>query len=290
MIRTAGSAKLVIKDVTIVDVQQTALSGAGSSELTVDHTTMDMLSQNVILLRDTAKLTVMNQSRLAIKPLAPSHFEVLRSEGTGSITLSDTEVTGGSAGINGSLPSLTLTNCKVHDNDGLGIDMANATVPSATVTISNSEFSNDGALSTQIHGAMRLAATLLTVKFRGVTIKNNAGIYADYGVNVSGGLGSSYDFGTLADPGLNTLLVNSAAPNGSGGAALTIQGPAALNIPAVGNTWTANVQGAGADGKYVTAGGSVKVLELTGPQGTTQAGLKNFTLATTDVIRLAQDP
>jgi hypothetical protein len=283
MLRTAGSAKLVVKNVTVVDVQQTAISAADTSSVLVDHTTLDMLASNVILLRNTATLTVQNQSRLAIEPLAPTRYECLRSEGSAGITISDTEITGCSTAINAILPpTLTISAAKIHDNLGLAIDMT--TSGNATLSISNSELYNNGGTSTQIHGVMRVSASVLTLKFRGVNVHNNGATYNDYyGINISGALGSVYDFGTLADPGQNTLL-----GNGVSGAALTIQSPSALSVPAVGNTWTPNLQGAGTDGKYVVPAGASKVLEVNGP--VTALSPANYHLATTGVLRLAELP
>jgi hypothetical protein len=84
-------------------------------------------------------------------------------------------------------------------------------------------------------------------------------------------------------PGLNTFL-----GNGVSGAALTIQSPSALSVPAVGNTWAPSLQGAGTDGKYVVPAGPSKVLEVNGP--VTALSPANYHLATTGVLRLAEVP
>jgi hypothetical protein len=121
------------------------------------------------------------------------------------------------------------------------------------------------------------------VKFRGVNIHNNGGTAIDYyGVNIAGQAGSSYDLGTLADPGLNTFL-----GNGVSGAALTIQSPAGITVAAIGNVWAPNLQGADPTGKYAPVGNN-KLLEVLGPVNT--AGPVNYHLATTSALDLAAVP
>lgn len=278
-IRGSGTSKIVLKDVTMVDVNQPGVSGGDTSDITLDHVTMDMLGQNTVLLRDNSTFTTKNQTHLALKVLAPSRFACV-STAAGAINITDTEITGCSSGVVGNLPTnLTITGSKIHDNDGLGIDVS--TSGTGTLTLSNTELYNNGTLAAQIPGAIRVGGSILNVKFRGVNVHNNGGATANYyGINIAGQAGSSYDLGTLASPGLNTFL------GGTGGAALTIQSPPGLTVSAVGNTWIAGVQNANGSGQYAVTSG--KLLEVIGP--VTQPVMANYHLATTDALDLAAIP
>lgn len=92
----------------------------------------------------------------------------------------------------------------------------------------------------------------LAFSMRGSTVKNNA-----VGIRVFGGVAA--DLGTVASLGNNVIDANTTRGLENGATAI---------VNAAGNTWTANQQGAGADGKYAAS------LE-TGPA----AGV-NYSLAT----------
>lgn len=288
-VRVGDSATVVLQNVAAVDLQQSLVSTATKANVTLDHVTADVLYGNVLLVRDESIVTI-NTSHLAEKPLAPSHGSIVTTTNfTGSISVADSELTGGSGAFQGQLgSSLTITGSNIHDNLGLAIDASNNT--SSTVSIANTQITGNGSLQTQLHGPMRIQSAILNLKLRGVTFKNNGINSANgtpfndyYGINITGNVGSSYDFGTLTDPGLNTFLTN-----GVSGVALTIQGPAGLTVPAIGNTWIPNVQGADANGKYAAPAGVGMTLDITGPK--TAAANSNYALATTTVLRLAQNP
>jgi len=287
LFRTAAAAKLTLQDLTIVDVQQAAVSAADTSSVTLDHATFDLLATSLVLLRDKATFTAKNGTRLALKPNAAARYECLRSELTsGSITIVDSELTGCSSAINSVLPTtLTITGSKLHHNDGLAIDLTSyvSSAPVSTVAIRDTEISDNGSASNQIHGAVRINAAVLSLTLRGVTFKNNGGAFTDAtGMYLSASSGSSFDFGTVTDAGLNTFQTNGL------GAGIRLQGAnqAGLTVQAVGNTWTASVQGANVEGKYVVPVGASKVLEVTGPVVTT--GPANYQLVTTTTLRLAE--
>ena len=289
LFRTADTAKLTLKDLTIVDVQQAAVSGGGNSVVTLDHVTADLLANTVVLLRDQTNFSSKNGTRLALKPTAPTRYECLRSElSAGAIVIDDTEITGCSSGINSTLPTtLTISNSKLDHNDGLAIDLGSyqASAPISTVTISNTEISDDGPLNTQIHGGIRISAAILTMKLRSVTFKNIGGTFADAtDMYLTASTGSSFDFGTLADPGLNTFQTNGVGS----GIRMQSTNQAGITVQAVGNTWTPNVQGADVQGKYAPIG-TAKTFDATGPIAV-NSGAANYQLSTTTKLRLAEIP
>ena len=285
--RTSGFGKLIVKDATVVDLLQLGVSANGFSEVTLDHVTMDLLSHEVVLLRESASFTTENQTRLALKPNASDRLECLRSELLGgSVAISDTEITGCSSGIYSALPpSLVVVGSTIHDNAGLAIDLAPyPTSPdNAVLELRNTQIYNNGMAVGQVHGGMRITGKLLNLKFRGVTLKDNGGPTSGYvGASIAADVGSTLDFGTLADPGANTFLSNGLET------ALSLQGPAGVVIPAVGNTWLPGSQGANAQGKYVAIGAGA-VLENTGPVDP-PAGAANYRLNAGVMLRLAQNP
>jgi hypothetical protein len=89
------------------------------------------------------------------------------------------------------------------------------------------------------------------VRLRGVTVRDNVGI----GVDVTGLPGSLWDLGTPTSPGGNRLT-------GNGGSSVFVRDPT-NPAWAVGNTWSPNVQGADALGRYAPGPGGYQ--ELTGP-------------------------
>ncbi len=275
-LRASATSKLLVKDTVFVDVSQPGVSGGDSADITLDHVTMDVLGNNAVLLRDNATFTSKNQTHLALTALAPSRAQCVATA-NGAISITDTDITGCSSGVVGVLPTnLTITGSHIHDNDGLGIDVN--TNGTGTLTVTNTELNNNGTLSSQIPGAVRVTGSILNVKFRGVNVHNNGGTNPNYyGIAMQGTSGSSYDFGTFASPGGNTFL------GGTGGAALTIQSPAGLTVPAVGNTWVPSLQGADASGKYAVTSGTK--LEIIGP--VTNPPTANYHLATTIALDLA---
>jgi hypothetical protein len=277
-IRAYGTSKLVLTNVIMTGINQPGVSGGDTADITLDHVTMDTLGPNAVLLRDGSTFTSKNQTHMAFTALASPRQACISTASTGTFNMSDTELTGCASGIQGNLPTnMTITNSTIHDNDGLALDVSNSATGNLTLT--NTQLYNNGAIS--FFGVMRIQASILNVVFRGVNVHNNGGTTTGYyGMNFYGSAGSSYDFGTLASPGGNTFL------GGSGGAALTIQAPLGLTIPAIGNTWTPSLQGADATGKYAVATG--KVLEVIGP--VTTPATANYHLATTDALDLAAIP
>jgi len=88
------------------------------------------------------------------------------------------------------------------------------------------------------------------------------------GFELGGASGSSWDFGTLSQPGSNTLTASTTA--------LALQLDSGATVSAVGNTWTPDEQGADGAGTYAAAvpGAALEVTSGSGrnyddPNGTT---------------------
>ena len=290
LFRTANSAKLSLKDVVVVDVKQAAVSAGDTSTVTLDHAAMDLVGDFVVLLRNNPTFITKNGTRLALKPTADPGYECLRFElSGGSVNIDDTEITGCNAAINSVLPTtLTISNSTLHHNDGLAMDLGSyqSSAPISTVTISNTEISDNGTAITQIHGGIRLGAAILNLKLRGVTFKDIGGSATDAtDMYLTASNGSNFDFGTLADPGLNTFQTNGL------GSGLRFQSAnfSGLTVQAVGNTWTPNVQGADPQGKYAVPVGGPKTFDAVGPISV-NSGAANYQLSTTTTLRLAEKP
>jgi hypothetical protein len=289
LFRTAGNANLALSNITAVDNLQTLVATEATSKATLDHVIVDGLGPHVAYIRNSSQLTV-TDSRFALKANAPQRYECIRSElyaGPGFISLTRTELTGCSVGINSIMPpALTLVDSKIHHNDVLGIDLGSGqgTANTPSLTITNTEITDNATVSPTLSIGARfsVAGTVLTAKLRGVTLKGNGGTKPNTeGMRIEAGPGSSLDFGTLASPGGNTFQGTPL------GVALFFIGPAGLTVQAVGNTWTPIIQGASQQGTYsVTAG---KTLDVLGPTPNVPNPL-NFKLSTTTTIRLAEIP
>jgi hypothetical protein len=94
------------------------------------------------------------------------------------------------------------------------------------------------------------------VKLRGVTIADNRNTTVDgntnnngnSGVTLAGTVASSFDLGTAADPGGNTLTGND---TGNATTNLNVKVNAGVTVSAVGNTFDASLQSATAAGVYL---------------------------------------
>lgn len=194
---------------------------------------------------------------------------------------------GNSAGIaspeyeNASTSSFTVTNTSLTGNS-LGIYTGPVSSSDFTlhgVTISGSLFGGikgDGSCNLDIeggsisgnaiytptpfgyYGGVHLGATnkRYTVKLRGVSVQNNKNTTVDgntnsaenSGLTLGGDALSTFDLGTLADPGLNVITGND---TGSATTNLRVKVNAGVTVSAVGNTFVASTQGASAAGAYV---------------------------------------
>jgi hypothetical protein len=161
-----------------------------------------------------------------------------------------------------------------------------------TLSVEASVFDDNtaGILSTG-SGQINVVDSRLTNNDVGLRVQPPMGAYSVYirrtevsnnntvGVLLGGILTGTYDLGTLASPGGNVFVDNTS----TSGANLVVAGGQAVRVSAIGNTWNASLQGAGADGRYTVSGqgASLDVSGGTGP---------NYITSTTATIRLAENP
>lgn len=126
-------------------------------------------------------------------------------------------------------PNITLTNVSISTS-GLGVSLNNG----GTLAV------NGGA----IDAGAQVAVNLAGAKPYALTVRNATIAGAD-ALRLAGDGTSSFDLGTLAAPGNNTLAATSTR--------VRVSVAANVTVSAVGNTWGANLQGADAQGKYTTA-------------------------------------
>jgi hypothetical protein len=104
----------------------------------------------------------------------------------------------------------------------------------------------------------------------------------NHGLILNGSNASTFDLGTVASPGGNTILGATASLTG------LYLSVSAVTVQAVGNTWTPNFEGADAVGKYspLTANAGDK-LDITVAVAT---GINYIKPNVTTTLRLAQNP
>jgi hypothetical protein len=95
------------------------------------------------------------------------------------------------------------------------------------------------------------------------------------GFELAGDAGSSWDLGTLADPGGNTFVATTTS--------LLVSNANVPTVSAVGNTWAPSVQDADSDGHYAAVGAG-GVLEVTSGSG------QNYDDTIGITLRLAENP
>jgi len=229
----------------------------GAANATVDTASTRMLG-HAFDLHDQSTLALTNGT-ITGDPTCndPSLDNASVSVGTsGAVTIGSTIIDGGYRGIALSattLPPVTLTNTTIRNVTD------DAIVGSAKVTITGGELSNNGRGGIETVGG--------TWSLTNVALKGDA-VFAIYiqgdaltmrGCSVTGNpmfgvyiFGGTADLGTASSPGGNTF-------QGNGLVGVDLDATSGTTtVPAVGNTWRPNVQGADAQGRY-TAG------NVTGP-------------------------
>jgi hypothetical protein len=167
---------------------------------------------------------------------------------TGAVAIGSTIIDGAYRGIVMSAPALTpvtLTNTTIRNVSD------DAIVGDANVTMTGGELSDNGRGGIETAGGTwSLTNVTLSgdsvfaiyvqadaMKLRGCTVTSNP----MFGVYVFGG---TADFGTASSPGGNVF-------QGNGGVGVDLGATSGtVTVPAIGNTWRPNVQGADAQGHY----------------------------------------
>lgn len=211
----------VVADVTGLKSQlggQAAFATAGASELTVKDSDVGMNNGLICFSLIDAK----------------------------KLTLQGTKVHGCGTGLKGAVPSDLL---RLVDTEFYGLGFGGADLDSngsRTVEVEGCSFREAKNV------ALRVGASLLRLKMRktSIDIQSDANWHA---LILQGNAASEVDLGTLADPGGNTFLQRSQSLS----SAIVFQLNGVPLVQAVGNTWTPNVQGAGATGTYAVTTGKV---------------------------------
>jgi hypothetical protein len=195
------------------------------------------------------------------------------------------------------LKGVTMTGCRV------GFWAVNYNVPPApVVTIDGATIAAaEQGISLGFGGSLTLTgSTVMGARTQGVVVANasvdsslvmrNTKVTGNSGdgVMVAVRPGNKVDLGTGAEPGGNTFAGNGGGSSVNTNLHLRADMMGALMVSAVGNTWTAGVQGADAQGRYAVAGAE-GVVEVMGPQD--GPNYKILGAAAQNVLlRLAQKP
>jgi hypothetical protein len=182
-----------------------------------------------------------------------------------SLTLTNSVVLRGCKGaLVGPAPkTLTLDDAEIFDMTESGLDLTSGSASAVTIT---------GSLFHDLPRAVHLGGgspSTFTLKVRGTEL----GDAVASGFELDGDGTSTWDFGTLADPGNNVLTATTTA--------LDVQNAAITAVTAVGNSWTPSVQAADGAGRY-TAPSSPGLLEVTSGSG------QNYSDGAGATIRLAE--
>jgi len=239
------------------------LNTGGSSKLTLDAVTVRNLKQQAFVIPGSASVTLRNGTLIDhvgdAGECAAGAAIVVTEHGT--LTMDHATVSNGpNAGICVSssttpVPTIQLTQSTISGMAGTAIATTTGTSADAQLMADGLALINNGRgiawTSTSAAASLTLSNLTLTgnsvggmtvsngsLKLRGSTVSNNG---AEGGVTLYGS--PSVDLGTSASPGGNTFT-------GNNGAQLNSVVGAGQTVNAVGNTWTPNVQGADANGRY----------------------------------------
>jgi Protein of unknown function (DUF1565)/Right handed beta helix region len=247
-IRGETASDLTIDHVDVTGATcSTGVELNGAAKATVDTASTRMLGHTFDL-HDRSTLALTN-STLTGDPACndPSLDHASVNVGTsGAVTIDSTLIDGGYRGISlSATTSVTLANTTIRNVTD------DAIVGNANVTITGGELSNNGRAGIETAGgtwsltnvalkndgvmAIYIQGDALTM--RGCTVTGNP----MFGVYIFGG---TADLGTASSPGGNTF-------QGNGLVGVDLDATSGtVTVPAVGNTWRPNVQGADAQGHY----------------------------------------
>ncbi|MFT3921370.1 MAG: right-handed parallel beta-helix repeat-containing protein [Myxococcales bacterium] len=260
-----GTARLTLQNVAITDNANMLVSNEGvlslnskASHILLEDTTLDMQNHGgaACIIQDdqvfdadptTTTITV-RRSKLKgcwgggmqlregdpVVVVEDSEF----SQSTGRYGIESGQIGFDSGQVFGK-PKLTVTGSTFSNNYMGGIAMRSGgslSLSGGTVT-ANGRTGFPGDAGVLLTGGFPYALAM-----RGVSVTNNF----MSGVSVSGDGSASFDLGTLASPGNNVLTGNATQQ-------LRLETAADSVVPAIGNTWTASQQGAGADGRYAVS-------------------------------------
>lgn len=140
-------------------------------------------------------------------------------------------------------PVLGLSNSQIVNSARSALEM----LAGGSLAMTGMTISNNGLLLNN-GGVRLLGAFTYSLSMRGSTVSDNLGDAGSGGVVMQGNAASSFDFGSKASPGGNTIKTNGLASTG-----LRATVAAGVTVLAVGNSFNANVQGSNASGAYLAS-------------------------------------
>jgi hypothetical protein len=260
-----GSGKLAISNLLATDGNRPLFVLADESQTTLATSTLATLATNAIVLGDQASLDMSNTD-VSLSGSAADSCIQSNVDGTSSLTIANSLLHGCRAGVGGTAPAtFTLSGSELYAMGESGLDFATAN-PS-TVKLESVSFHDGGERAARFGGG---SPSVFHLAVRDTSVSN-----IPTGFELAADASSTWDFGTLADPGGNTLTAATSA--------LVLSNANATFVAAVGNTWTPDVQDADGAGRY-TATGAGAVLEVTSGSG------QNYTDDYGGTIRLSENP
>lgn len=275
VIEASGSAEVELSNLSIEDGVAQAISVRQTASVATKHVTLATLGRYVIWMNGDASLTL-TDSDVSIKPAAQVRGACILQtmDDKGSIWLERTKVHACESGIYGWIPNeLTLVDTDIFDQKVFGIDGLGGA--GGYVEMTRSKLYDNGHLS------LRLGPSTanIDVRVRDSELRAPDSMnLSDGAVEVQATATSLVDFGTLAEPGGNTIVGKN--PQSPG---LRLHSSLGGTVHAVGNTWVAGQQGADAAGQYAVLTGNL--LEIGGPAAT---GINYGVTNAGSLLRLAE--
>jgi hypothetical protein len=283
------SAKLLLDTVTFVDTPAQNRWGTvtvhDEGSVTILDSTFDGGAAPAVV-ADGPGTQIVNIERTTIRDLTGAAILLGRERAAGTPELTITNgvltgnvhgigvTTGGVGGINLTVPDITITDTEISGNTRAGIELNNG----GCLSITGGELTGNGGGATA-RGAIFLQAPTRawTLELRDVQVTGNTSGTNLAAILLTGTAATSFDLGTVSDPGQNELTGNT-------GTSIRVQTAAGVLVHAVGNTWEPSVQGADASGQYAAAGAGAAVDVTTGTGA-------NYTMApSSGTLRLAENP
>jgi hypothetical protein len=154
----------------------------------------------------------------------------------------------------GTSPRVELYDSRIVDAGQYGISL-DGDYPASTLLVHRSEIAGSFLQGIQLSNG----ATPYRFELRGSRVHRSG----QTGVYLGGSAAAVFDLGTASDAGFNVLRDN-AVTGYAGTANLRFLGPGTQVVPAVGNEWQPNVQGADGMGRFTSTDGGP--FELVGPR------------------------
>jgi len=251
LLRATGSATVTTTHVQLLDGTQPALSLSGTATATLDDTTISLSVGNLVAVNDQSSIAITG-SELEVQPATAPLYSCIQvsMNGTGAVSVTDTRIHGCSNAMNGSIPAvLSLVRSEIYDMTFDGLELQSG--EGGVIDITDCSFHDTTNFGARLGGGY-IGANMVRLSVRGTTFTT-----ATEALRLSGDVSSTWDLGTLAEPGGNTFLADTSG----------LKFTSAVDfISAVGNTWHPSGQSADGNGQY-SASNPGDVLEVTSGVG-----------------------